>query len=62
MRVRALRGVCVGVGQHLKAGDTCELDYATANFLVHTGAVEIVPDEPAKSEPPAPAKSGKKES
>lgn len=52
MRVRALRGVCIGPGRHLKPegpdreGD---VDASTATFLVNIGAVEIVPDPPAPS-------------
>jgi hypothetical protein len=46
-RVRALRGVCIGVGRHLTpADDPVELDAATAQFLVSLGAVERVSDAP----------------
>jgi hypothetical protein len=48
MKVRALRGVCVGVDQHLKPGDTVDLDAASVSFLKSIGAVELVPDEPTK--------------
>jgi len=49
---RALRGVCVGPGKHLAAGETtAELDKATAQFLVSIKAVEEVKDEPKKDEP-----------
>lgn len=68
MKVRALRGVCVGVEQHLKAGDTHEIPEASlVKFLTGIGAVEIVKDEPVTppvSEPKStsePEKSGKKE-
>ncbi len=49
MKIRALRGVCVGVARHLKPGDTADLDAATVTFLTSIRAVEIVPDEPAKT-------------
>jgi hypothetical protein len=62
MKVRALRGVCIGVDRHLKAGDTADLEPATTQFLKNIGAVEVVPDEPPESESvSAPAKTGKKE-
>lgn len=67
MKVKALRGVCIGVDRHLKAGDTEDLEPALVTFLVGIGAVERVKDEPAPvvevdAEPTsAPAKSGKKE-
>lgn len=51
MRVKALRGVCIGVDRHLKAGDSADLDAAMVTFLKSIGAVEIVPDEPMKHEP-----------
>lgn len=63
MKVRALRGVCVGVGRHLGVGDPpIELDAATSQFLVSIKAVEEVKDAPVKDEHPkesAPEKSGK---
>jgi hypothetical protein len=64
---RALRGVCIGPGRHLAAGEsTSELDKATAQFLVAIKAVEEVKDEPKKDEPaiesvPANKAFGKKE-
>lgn len=62
MKVRALRGVCIGVDRHLKAGDTTDLDAAQVQFLVSIGAVEAVKDVPeVKPEPQAPEKSGRKE-
>lgn len=65
MKVRALRGVCIGVGRVLKPGDDpVELDAATAQFLVSIKAVEEAKDAPVKDEPPVdsvPAKTGKKE-
>lgn len=51
MRVKALRGVCIGVDRHLKAGDSADLDAAMVTFLKSIGAVEIAPDEPKKPEP-----------
>jgi hypothetical protein len=59
MKVRALRGVCIGVGKHLAAGDVAELDTATSQFLVSIKAVEPVKDEPRVE--PVPEKTGKKE-
>ena len=65
MKVKALRGVCVGIEQHLAAGDIAELpDNALITFLVSIKAVEIVKDDPppVAAEPapePTPAKSGK---
>lgn len=47
MKVRALRGVCIGVDQHLVAGGTADLDAAQVQFLASIGAVERIPDEPA---------------
>lgn len=46
MRVRALRGVCIGVDRHLKPGDTEDLDAGQVTFLVGIGAVEVVPEPP----------------
>jgi hypothetical protein len=51
MKVRALRGVCIGVERHLVAGDTADLPPAEVPFLVSIKAVEVVKDEP----PPVPA-------
>lgn len=65
MKVRALRGVCIGVDHHLKAGDPADLEAAQVQFLVSIGAVERVAPEPiqpdqeelAPQKPPAaPAK------
>lgn len=52
MKIRARRGVCIGVDRHLRAGDSADLDPAMVTFLVGIGAVEHVIDEPA---PPAMA-------
>lgn len=64
MRVKALRGVCIGVDRHMKPGDSADLDAATVTFLVGIGAVEkiaeampsLLPDEPETK--PMPEKSG----
>lgn len=48
MKVKARRGVCIGVDRHLKAGDSADLDAAQVQFLVSIGAVEVVPDEPVE--------------
>jgi len=60
--VRALRGVCIGVGQNLAAGESAEIDVRTAQFLAGIGAVEVVPDvEAVPDDQPKPAKAGKKD-
>jgi hypothetical protein len=46
MKVRAVRGVCIGVERHLKPGDTADLNPAEVTFLVSIGAVAPVLDEP----------------
>jgi hypothetical protein len=51
MQVRALRGVCIGVDRHLAPGDTADLEAAQVTFLVSIGAVEPLPDAPAKAKP-----------
>jgi hypothetical protein len=66
MKVRALRGVCIGPGSHVTAGDIAEVDNATGHFLVSIGAVEVYTDPPAPVSLPepvieSPAKPGKKE-
>ena len=67
MKVFALRGVCVGVDRHLKAGDIVDLEAALVTYLVSIGAVEIVREEPTApiaEKPiakPTPEKSGKPE-
>lgn len=60
MHVRAIRGVCVGVADHMKAGDVRELDAPLAKYLINIGAVEAytLPAEPTDAEP---ARAGKKE-
>jgi hypothetical protein len=65
MRVKALRGVCIGVNRNLNPGDTADLDPATVQFLTSIGAVapiaeeeqspqETPAEEPASSQPQAP--------
>jgi len=70
MKVKALRGVCIGVNRHLKPGDTEDVDAATSTFLLGIGAVELVAEPKAEilakdteKEPtkPTPEKPGKKE-
>lgn len=69
MKVRALRGVCIGPGQHLLPGDEADVDNGTAVFLANIGAVERLPEPPAAESDskapaapePTPAKPGKKE-
>lgn len=67
MKVRALRGVCIGVERHLKAGDTEDLEPALVTYLLGIGAVERVKDAPEPAVEPepevtsAPVKTGKKE-
>lgn len=62
-KVRAIRGVCIGVDRHLVPGDVADVDAAIVSFLTSIGAVELAPDPPV--EPPTktetPAKPGKKE-
>lgn len=53
MKVKALRGVCIGVDRHLVAGDPADLEPAMVTFLVGIGAVERVADELPKPQPPA---------
>jgi hypothetical protein len=62
VKVRALRGVCLGPGRDIVPPQVAEVDPATAKFLIGIGAVEEVtaPAEPPKTE--APVKAGKKES
>lgn len=59
MKVQALRGVCVGVGRHLRVGDFDDLDADQVTFLVGIGAVAVVPDEVA-SAMKAPKQAAKK--
>lgn len=50
MKVKALRGVCIGVDRHLAAGDIADLEPGLVTFLSSIRAVERVPDEPPKPE------------
>lgn len=65
MKVRALRGVCIGVDSHLKAGDIADLEAAQVQFLVSIGAVEKILEEPVTQDEPNTTepdkKAGKKE-
>lgn len=47
MKIRARRGVCIGVDRHLVAGDLADLETAQVTFLVGIGAVECVVEAPA---------------
>jgi hypothetical protein len=53
--VVALRGVCIGPGQHLLPGQRATLDAATYQFLHSIGAVQAAPPDPAPSPAPVPA-------
>jgi hypothetical protein len=55
MKVKAKRGVCIGVNNHLKVGEEADLDPGTVQFLVSIGAVERVPDPPPAAPDPEPA-------
>jgi hypothetical protein len=55
MKVQATRGVCVGVGQNMAAGEIRDLDDNTANYLK---AIDAVKDAPV--ERPAAQESGAK--
>jgi len=71
MKVKALRGVCIGVDRHMKPGDVEDLDAAMVTFLVSIGAVEKIPEPPPEAQAElitdesgsksTPAKSGRKE-
>lgn len=63
MRVKALRGVCIGIDRHLAVGDTEDLEAGLVTYLVNIGAVERIAD-PVVEKPivkPTPEKSGKQE-
>lgn len=47
MKIRALRGVCIGVNRHLLPGESADLDTAMVAYLQGIGAVEMVPEQPA---------------
>lgn len=56
MKVKILRGVCVGVEDNAREGDVRDLDDATAEWLKSIGAAEDLPPEQPAAEPePAPA-------
>lgn len=69
--VVALRGICIGPGQHLQPGGRAEVDAATFRFLSGIGAVQAAPASPAAaaeattnatpSQPVAPAKAARRE-
>ncbi len=61
MKVKALRGVCIGVDRHLVAGDSADLEPALVTYLVGIGAVEHLKHESQPEPEPTPVKSGKKE-
>lgn len=52
MRVKARRGVCVGVGRNLKAGEEADIDPGIVGFLVSIKAVEVIQDAPPQEEKP----------
>jgi hypothetical protein len=51
MKIKARRGVCIGVDRNLKPGDLADLDLVTVEFLEGIGAVERVPDAPIPDAP-----------
>lgn len=53
MKVKALRGVCIGPGRHLAPGDQADLDPATVQFLENIKAVERVVEKPTEATPAA---------
>ena len=61
MRIRALRGVCIGVDRHLVAGERADLDTATVQFLISIGAAEASADDAELKPDPSPEKPAKKE-
>lgn len=54
MRVKALRGVCVGPEDNMKEGDERDLDPVTADHLKNIGAVVEVPAAAEVPHPPPP--------
>lgn len=42
MRIRAIRGVCIGSERHLKPDEEVTIDEATARYLIAIGAVAAV--------------------
>lgn len=60
--VVAVRGVCIGPGQHLQPGQRATLDAAIFRFLQGIGAVQPAPAEPETApQPVAPAKPARRE-
>jgi hypothetical protein len=59
VKVRALRGVCIGVELHLQPGDDADLPAAEVPFLVSIGAVEALETPDQAKGRPAVAKSTK---
>lgn len=59
MKVKATRGICIGVNRHMKAGDIEDLDAATVQFLKSIQAVEEVVEAPpvVVEDTPAPAET-----
>ena len=55
MNVRALRGVCIGPGRHLVAGELADLDASLATYLQSIGAVAPAPAEAVELAPPQPS-------
>jgi hypothetical protein len=53
MKVKALRGVCIGVNRNLVSGESADLDPATVQFLINIGAVALDVEEPPVPEAPA---------
>lgn len=47
VKVRAIRGCCIGAGRHLKPGEVASVDDLTAAELVQQLAVELVDDRDA---------------
>lgn len=67
MKVVALRGVCIGPGHHLVAGETADMDTAMYTFLAGIKAVEkveepaAVAEDAATSTPQTGSEAGKEE-
>ena len=55
MKVRATRGVCIGVEKHLKEGDVVDLDTAMVQYLTSIKAVEPYVEPATESAPVVPA-------
>jgi hypothetical protein len=61
MRVKAMRGVCVGVEDNLKEGEVRDLDPGTADYLKNIGAAVDAPEEEVAGVPAAEAKPAPEE-